>query len=362
MNERVKQFWVGSVVLLTTVVGGAMVTLNSPAPWAWVPWADGTYSITIDLPEAPGIGENTPVRKNGLLIGRVRSVEEQADHVAVRAEIEKGHTLFPQYSCQLRTTVLGDATIEFTSAPVPPGTPPLADGSVIRGTVAGNPLDFISNLQGDLQRAANSLARAGDEVAQLAQTVNTVFGKDGREGRMEQLIGKSETALGDISKTARTLDQFFADPELKQALREGRITMRDFRRAIDEFRAMSASAQRNLANLEAITEPLGQKGEALAAALLGNLDGLSRVIEELNILAEALNNREGSLGRIVHSTELYDNVNRLLVNANHLILRLNELSCRLRPVVEDARVFLDKIAREPGRLVGGAFNTGPGIK
>jgi phospholipid/cholesterol/gamma-HCH transport system substrate-binding protein len=125
---------------------------------------------------------------------------------------------------------------------------------------------------------------------------------------------------------------------------------------------MAAAVERNLTNLEGLTEPLGQKGDAMAEAVLGNLEGLSRVIEELTVLSEALNNREGSLGKIVHSPELYDNANRVLVNANHLILRLNDLSCRLRPAVEDARVFLDKVAREPGRIVGGALNTGPGIK
>ena len=31
-------------------------------------------------------------------------------------------------------------------------------------------------------------------------------------------------------------------------------------------------------------------------------------------------------------------------------------------VTEDARVFMDKVAREPGRIVGGALNRGPGIK
>jgi len=362
MNERVKQFRVGLVVLLTTIVGGAMVTLNSPEPREWVPWARGTYRITIELPEAPGIGPDTPVRKNGLLIGRVASIDELEDRVAVRADIEKNRTLYPQYTCQVRTTVLGDATIEFMSAPVPPGTPPLGDGAVVQGTVAGSPLEFISSLQGNLQRAADSLARAGDEVAKLAETVNGVFGEDGRDGRMAQLIERTEVAMDNFSRSSQTLEQFFSDVELKQALREGRVTMRDFRRAIDDFHTMAAAVERNLTNLEGLTEPLGQKGDAMAQAVLGNLEGLSRVIEELTVLSTALNNREGSLGKIVHSPELYDNANRVLVNVNHLILRLNDLSCRLRPAVEDVRVFLDKVAREPGRIVGGALNTGPGIK
>jgi hypothetical protein len=46
----------------------------------------------------------------------------------------------------------------------------------------------------------------------------------------------------------------------------------------------------------------------------------------------------------------------------HHSLRINDLTMRLRPVVDDARVFMDKIAREPGPVVGGAIASGPGIK
>ena len=45
-----------------------------------------------------------------------------------------------------------------------------------------------------------------------------------------------------------------------------------------------------------------------------------------------------------------------------MIVQISELTARLRPIIEDARVFVDKIAREPGRLIGGALNNGPGIK
>jgi hypothetical protein len=55
-------------------------------------------------------------------------------------------------------------------------------------------------------------------------------------------------------------------------------------------------------------------------------------------------------------------VRQLLVNTNYVVVRFNELVARLRPVIDDARVFMDKIAREPGRLIGGALNSGPGIK
>ena len=38
------------------------------------------------------------------------------------------------------------------------------------------------------------------------------------------------------------------------------------------------------------------------------------------------------------------------------MLRINDLALRLRPILDDARIFTDKIAREPGRIVSGAVN------
>jgi phospholipid/cholesterol/gamma-HCH transport system substrate-binding protein len=362
MNDRIMQFRVGVVVLATSIIGAILVTLNGPSTTEWVPWTKGTYQVTIELLQAPGIGPNTPIRKNGLLIGRVQSIDDLDDRVAVHAAIDSGHRLFPQYICQVRTSVLGDATIEFVATPVPPGTPPLPDGAVVQGVVVGNPLDLISNLQDDLQVAIHSLTRAGDEVAKLAQTVNEAVGDDTKEGRVSQLIDKTELAMDQFSRAAQTVDQFFGDQETQNALRETRITMRDFRQAISEIRSATASAERNLNNLEKFTAPLGEQGEEVASSLVLALEGLGQVVEELTVLTGSLNSRDGTLGQLIHNRELYDNINRVLVNSNHLVLRLNDLSMRLRPILDDARVFLDKIAREPGRLIGGAFSNGPGIK
>jgi phospholipid/cholesterol/gamma-HCH transport system substrate-binding protein len=362
MNERIKQFRVGVVVLATTIIGGVLMTLNGPNTTELIPWVSGTYTITIELLQAPGIGPNTPVRKNGLLIGRVQSIDDLDDRVAVHAAIERKHRLFPQYVCQVRTSVLGDATIEFVTAPVPPGTTPLENGAVVRGTVVGNPLDVLANLQDDLQVAIHSLGRAGDEVAQLAQTINQAVGEGDQTGRVSGLIDRTELAMDQFTRASQTVEQFFGDQETQSALRETRITMRDFRQAINEIRNATAAAERNLKNLEGFTEPLGRQGEEVAAALIGSLEGLSQVVEELTVLTDALNNREGTIGQLIHNPELYNNVNRVLGNTNHLVLRFNDLALRLRPILDDARVFLDKIAREPGRLIGGAFNSGPGIK
>ena len=67
------------------------------------------------------------------------------------------------------------------------------------------------------------------------------------------------------------------------------------------------------------------------------------MLSQLVQFSEALNNREGTLGQLLHDRQLYDQISASMSNIEHL-------SRRLRPILEDARVFTDKVARDPGRL------------
>jgi hypothetical protein len=97
----------------------------------------------------------------------VSSIEDRDDRIVVHSNIEEGRRLFPQYACQVRTSVLGDATVDFVTKPIPAGALPLTDGAIVQGEVVGNPLDMFANLQGDLQVTIKSLGDAGNEVANL---------------------------------------------------------------------------------------------------------------------------------------------------------------------------------------------------
>jgi phospholipid/cholesterol/gamma-HCH transport system substrate-binding protein len=356
MNDRVKQFRVGVVVLVASIVGAILVTLNGPTSTDWIPGLDKHYQVTIELREAPGIGPDTPIRKNGLLVGRVASVEDLQDHVAVKANIDQGRLLYPNYGVQVRTSLLGDATIEFITGPVPAGTAPVGSGFQFVGKVAPSPMDAVIDMQDDLRQMIDSLQTAGDEVGKLAKTMNEAIGPDPEKGRVPKLLDTAEQSMKELSTAAETFNKFFGDPELMSTIREARLTMNDVREVAKAVQAPIDAIDRNLKNLEGFTEPLGRNGKQVAESLINGLNGLSRIVEELTVLTESLNSRDGTIGRLIHDPAVYDNLNRLLCNSNQVVLRINELTLRLRPIVDDVRIFTDKIAREPGRIVGGAVN------
>jgi phospholipid/cholesterol/gamma-HCH transport system substrate-binding protein len=403
MNERQMQFTVGLVVFATFIVGGLLAAVNSSVR-SLIPWGTGAYTINIELTQAPGIGPGTPVRKSGLLIGRVKSIEDLDDRILVHARIDGGRRLFPQYACQIRTSVLGDAVIDFVAAPVPPGTPPLADGATVRGDVVGNPLDMFANMQGDLQVTIRSLGTAGDEVARLARRVDQAFGSETEEGRVKRLFDTTEVAMEQFGRTMRSINEILGDEptagtqptevrrqmdqtlpppgiqqppsgqpgqplppsegqQLRERLRQGLNDLpqaiSEMRATMQDFRVVLQSIEKNSKNLEGLTEPLGRNGEQIASSIVEAVDGLDKLVEEFTVLSQSLNNREGTLGRLINDPQLYDNANRTICNANQVILQVNELTKRLRVVVEDARVFMDKVAREPGRVVTGGLSPSP---
>jgi phospholipid/cholesterol/gamma-HCH transport system substrate-binding protein len=402
MNERRMQFRVGVIVFATVIVGGILATIYDPLPTGWLPWGQSTYRIGIELPQAPGIGPNSPVRKNGILIGRVNSIEDKGDGVVLETDVETDRPLLTNQVPHIRTSVLGDATIDFVATPTNVPPQPLEDGAVIPGVVDPQPLDAIAKL-GDLQQdfanASRALEGAGNEVAALARRVNSAFGDETEEGRVTRLLDTTERAMGQFAQTMSAMNDIIGDVpadvpqpgvvvpqppaqppgqppvnapqrgvgpapidgeqmrqrirqglnELPDAVREARITMQQFRGTLE-------LANKNLQNLEGFTEPLGQQGEAIAASLMNAVQGLDQLVRDFNALTVALNNREGTIGRLIHDGQVYENLNLLMCNANIVLGRIDEFVRSLRPIRDDVRAFTDKVAREPGRFISGAVN------
>jgi phospholipid/cholesterol/gamma-HCH transport system substrate-binding protein len=74
MSDRVVEFRVGVMVLATAIIAGILVVLFGDLPSL----VQATYPLKMSFEDARGIATGTPVRKNGILVGRVRSVTLEA--------------------------------------------------------------------------------------------------------------------------------------------------------------------------------------------------------------------------------------------------------------------------------------------
>ena len=71
MDERTMQLRVGWMVLATLLIGLILVFMFGELPNLFRP----KYTIHVWLRQAPCVTNNTPVRKAGILIGRVTKVQ-----------------------------------------------------------------------------------------------------------------------------------------------------------------------------------------------------------------------------------------------------------------------------------------------
>lgn len=359
MNERVVQFRVGVVVVAATIITGIMIMLFGEIQ----PLIRQRYTVYLLFPQAPGVTVDTPVRKHGVLIGRVSEVELRPEGgVLLTTRIDAERRLRKSDVCVIKTTsLLGDAVLEF----IPTAGPAefITDGETIAdGIVASNPLEVITQLQGNIETAIVAIEGAASEIQQLARGFNDALGTN--DDQFGRIMDKSELALDRFTTTMASIDSVVGDPEVREGLRESmqRIpqlfdeldqTLAQAQTTMNGIDTISLKAQRNLDNLENFTRPLGERGEALIGDIADSLGNLNAISEQLVTFSEALNSRGGTLGRLLYEPQLYDSLDDTLQN-------LNRLSRRLEPIIDDARVFADKIARDPRQLgIKGALNRKP---
>jgi len=362
MDERVLRLRVGVVVLAAAIITGILVMRFGDMP---LPGTQ-SYTIYVIFPYAPGVQQGTPVRSSGITIGRVTKVERlMAGGVRVTADIDGDEPIFQTDACRVASaSLLGDAVIEFVPpAQTVPNAPRLEHGSEIQnGMVAGNPMDVLVHLETDMRVALGSIKQAGDEVGVVARNLNTALANN--DDQLPRIMQKAERALDQFNQTMLSMNGLFGDPQTREGLKrsvndipqlvaEARATMQKADQAFSGLSRVTERAEKNLVNLEGFTKPLGERGDALVENLDGSLANINQLLEQLVEFSGRLNSREGTLGRLLNDEQLYNRLNNTLANAE-------DITFKLKPILDDVRIFSDKIARDPRQLgVKGALDRRP---
>lgn len=352
MDERIVKFRVGVVVVATFLVAGTLMLLIGR-----VPFVVSRYTVFVWLPKAPGVGEETAVRKDGILIGRVHEVKllDQGG-VVLTLWLDDKYKLRRSEVCELHTSVLGDAVLEFV-----PGTGSSNEyihaGDYLEGVVGSNPLDALGGMQGELSQAVGSISTAGREIGRLAVYMNEFLVNN--DEQLNRIVDKTESALDSFQKTSLDLDSLVGDEQmrtnLKQSLADLPTLLKDMHGAVDGIRTTVELADSNLRNLEGLTKPLGEHGEEMISNIDASMARLNDVLTQFVEFGKALNNREGTLGRILYDPQLYEHIDSAACN-------IDQLTKELKPIVRNVNVFTDKLARHPGILVREALKPNSGIK
>lgn len=355
MNERVMQFRVGVMVLATAIIAGILIVLFGDLPSL----VQATYPLQMKFDNARGVAEGTPVLKNGILVGRVASVSlDELGGVSVIAAIDSYVPIYHDESPRIKTTLLGDAEISLVPGRIVPPRVRLGPDEILTGAVSRDPFEVFSDLEPKLGLALDSLVSASSTVSRLADDIDRIMVDDGK--RIGEMMDKTERALDGFSIAMTNVNDIMGDAEARQNLKNSinalPTVLDDLRGTVSGISSTIDSADRNLRNLEGLTKPLGDQGEAMVSRLNGTIGRLDEVLSQVAGFAKALNESDGTLGRLVKDPGVYEDLSVAATN-------VKRLTQELRPIVNDVRVFTDKIARHPEQLgVRGALDRGMGVK
>ena len=408
MDENKLRFGVGVLVISAIGIGIILTFLFGAFPSV----LKKNYTLIVHFASAEGIGVNTAVLRDGVRIGRVASIEldnaNPEGGVEVTLAMDASKTMTRRYIPRIGTgnLVTGDAQLEFVLAkpdqlkeifPPKPAEPkpdepkpdepktdaanePYLDGEYLD---YGKNSESLFEMQADLQQTFEAIRNAGESIAiaaesvnQLASSVNKVIG--GTDSKIEQVADEAVKALKEFNGAMADVRAIVGNPILRESLEksviklpdvlnEAQLTLDSTRRTFESFERVGEqfekvgvaavetvnSAQQTVKNIEQFTEPLAQHSDELVNQVMGTMSRLESTLAEVDEFGKALNDKDGSVRLLLEDKEMYWKIRRTVEN-------IESATARVRPILDDVRIFTDKVARDPRQLgVRGALSKRP---
>ena len=401
MDDDIKKFYVGIFVLMGFLILGILILVNTEGSW----WSS-QIDVYTEAEQAPGVKIGTPIRKNGILIGRVKQVSSQDDHVLLKLGINKSERIYANEVCTIATeSFLGDAVVEFSPLPKDKRGALVGNTNKINPPVIEpNPMEIMAdfgNLQPRLdetllviQDGTRSFQSAAVGVSQLTRSFDG-FLKD-EEGDFKNLVTnlntvsrKAELALDSFNSMFENLNNIVGDPKLKaefknslaelpKIFQEVRVTIADTRKTIQKYGTIPDNVERTLGQVDGTLKRVDETAESIGAAaenvgdfagtlnegapdivakIKSSLSSVDKFLSDDKKITKQFENfdeSDSTIAKLLSDDEIYDSIIRTTRN-------VEEVSARLEPLMDDIRLFGDALARDPGQLgLRGAIDRRPG--
>lgn len=381
MDERVLQFRIGLFLLIAMMIMAILIVYNTEG------WTS-QYKIHVKAETAPGVSVGTPVRKHGIRIGRVSSVVPEDDHVALTLMINKNVKVYDGEVCSIGAdSFLGDSVVKVIPVNAELRGQPLAEGQLMsKVSIKRNPLELIDvaiNLETQIQETLASIRQAGIAVDEAGQGIKAITTQvedamadedsDLKTALKEfrTMSQKAQLALDNFNRVFENINNVVGDPDIKVKVNDAlaelptifqnlRDTVMTTKETIDSFKTVSGAAATNLENLEPFTDSLRTNGPEILSQVNTSLKDIDELVKRVKKFATNLEDfqlnlpdfNNGSLGKFLNDSELYD-------NANEAVANVRDATVKLEPLMNDLRLFGDTLGRSPGSIVKDALSNKP---
>ncbi len=306
MNDRGMRWAIGLFVLAALLLLGALIVMFGSLP----NYFKRSNHYTIRFVDAPGVAVGTPVRRSGVRIGEVSDVilDDERGIVRVQIAVDPRFTIRHNEQPTLNVGLLGsDVSIDFVPEPAEEGQP--VDRSVVEPG---------SEMVGLRPANVNTLLNRASQVAPTAQDALNEIRRSLQ--RLERMSPKIEDTLDEYRGLAKDVRRNI--PALEETNRQVQGLTRDMREALPKV-------QRNLDDFGAAARSWSKFGERLDVWAQGNLENLTKAIDNLNTVLTRVSN--------VFNEANQQNLSNILKNTSTASQRFDSISRNLDALMQDAR-------------------------
>ena len=256
------------------------------------------YSLKVLYRNVNGLQEGSLVKVAGLTIGSVESMKLAGRDIAVNLSLqEKVHLPRDSRAIIKSESIMGGKFIEITPGS---GGFVLQDGDSLTGMY-----------EADLSELTATLAPISSNMLGILENVNTTFDEKTRRSIQNIIV--------DINRSSAVLERLI------------RTEAKQFELATVDIRKFSGNLSHVAIDLDSMAEKQSTNIDSTMYSIrkiTRNLDRLSAdmitTTNSLDVVLRKMKNGEGTLGKLVHDENLYNNLDSLSWNLNLLVKDLRE--------------------------------------
>ncbi|TDL99156.1 MAG: hypothetical protein C4K58_07685 [Flavobacteriaceae bacterium] len=263
------------------------------------------YYYSAYFADVSGLEKSKPVNINGFKAGTIEDIIpiQQGDSIVfeVKFTVNSPFSVYQNTIGSIENaSLLGGKILNLTTNPKNKGKK-LSHGAKIQSQIKQNFLSQLENRLDPTQAKLNQALGSLDQTLVLSHQVLNQTNRDNLEKSIANLnlvLQNLNQTRAEIENTSKAFTSLAKDnnPKITEVLNQSKLTLKQGETSL-------ASTEKNLDT---------------------TLDNLDKTLLELNGFIQALNQSEGTLGKLVNSDELHVNLNKTLLNLQNLTQDLKE--------------------------------------
>lgn len=191
---------------------------------------------------------------------------ENDEGVIVTAEIDRDRHIYKDEECRaMSSLLLGDSSLEFVHLR---GTPrdrtEIKNGEIIQGEIGPELTSSIAGLQDKVAKTLDTMDKAGQDMRSVLGRVDRLLGTN--EDKINHLIDETGNTMKLLQNALAASNDLLGDPkvraQIKQTIADMPEILKETKTTVEKMSGTFASLEQNMRNVEGLTKPLGDRGEA----------------------------------------------------------------------------------------------------